>query len=872
MQKNLPQNENPTTKAIAIDSLLSPVNRANSTKSLNINHVVKVYLLFLTCSLLIGVASAKTIDVGTGYTYADIASGVQAAVSGDSVHVHASSTPYVISTAILMKSGVTLYGDGVSSTIIKMDNRDHFNSAASIGAIMCSSVNNVVIYGLSVTGGEASLSSMYSLSNTYRDHCRGIYLKNCNGVTIHDFNYYLGMGDCIFGSGSSNVVIYNCVFDTPGHDSVDSWSGSNWHIYNIKVNTFINACIKTAATTGMMIDHSTFYCTESMHSGYGGVEIMESGNSITIDHCVFGPMINSQSKGVVTDDADGSVGGTCAITNCIFYQCTGGNYVFSGAHTLTYTTSNIQTPTSLDWATWASEGFGYGATGYSSGGDTTLPPYNGSTLPTLTTPTNGQTLSSTNGKITFSWSNVNSTNYHIQVANDAGFSSILYDQYATSPAVSLDIQNKTCYWRIAAHIDAGANTGTWTNYTSAWNFTASGNSVSLAGVYGTVYDTSVGNPIKGAVVQIWNQASNWSATYVTGDNGQYSFAVPANSGYYDLVVSATGYQTTPYPLPLEMGTAFQGENIALAKNPSYFAPNYVTFTVIDMTGTVYSNVTSTVFKGTDTSSSSNAIDHDTTDYQGNVVFTLDKDVQYTVTFVDPIQNINTHRTIMPADNMYWVVVWGANKVVTGNDSEDQNAEPTPLPSESDLVYVDSALVDKNMTYSTVYWWVNNTDQYSKITFWTLQVVEYNVSANMPVMSADNTSLNYSATLTGSGNSTVMLDVARGHTYRLYWQVLDDQVGHTIYNYQDWTSNFAGINPKFDFGFEDQWNYEALGYACMLLLGGLFGQRSVNVGAICMMFLGGFFVSIGWFPADVGQMMMMSFGCLLVLVYSFTRRD
>ena len=397
---------------------------------------------------LIAPASAQIIDVGSAYPYHDIASGVQAAISGDSVHVHGSSTPYTISTPIQMKSGITLYGDGVSSTIIKMDSREHFKTPATSGAIICSSVNNVVMYGFSVTGGETSLDSMYTLPNLpYRDNCQGISIKNSNTITIHDYNFYLGMGDCIHGTSSNTITIYNCVFNTPGHDGIDCWTGNNWHIYNVKIETFINACIKPATATNMVIDHSSFQCTNSKGSGYCGVEIMQGGNSITIDHCVFGPMLNSQSKGVTTDDADNSVGGTCAINNCIFYQCTGGNYVYNGDHTLTYTTSNIQTPSSLNWALWASEGFGYGATGYSSGGDSSLPAYNGSALPTLSVPANGSTTT-VNGNITYQWSDVNSTSYRIQVSNVSNFSTTLYNTTTSSNAISLGMSNGSYYWRI----------------------------------------------------------------------------------------------------------------------------------------------------------------------------------------------------------------------------------------------------------------------------------------------------------------------------------------------------------------------------------------------------------------------------------------
>jgi hypothetical protein len=824
-----------------------------------------VILLFLVAPV-----GAKTIDVGTSsnYAYTDPASGVLAASSGDVVHVH--SGTYTISSPILMTSGVTLYGDGVDKTIIKMSSHDKFKTSASPGAIVCSSVSNVLIYGLSVTGGESSLSSMHSLSNSYRDYCRGINMRSCTNVTIHDFNYYLGMGDCIFGSSTNDVTIYNCVFNTPGHDGIDCWSGNNWHIYNVKVNTFMNSGIKLAAATNCKVDHITVYSDTS--SGYCGVEIMESGNSITIDHCVFGPMGNSVSDGVMTDNADGTVGGTCAITNTIFCKCTGTNYGYNGAHTLTFTTSNIQTTNTDQTALWASEGFGYGSTGYSNG-TTTDPAYNGSALPTLTSPSNGETLAATNGKVTFSWSDVNSTAYHLQVSNNSGFTSLISDDYPSTPSFSVAVQNQTVYWRVAAHIDAGSNAGNWTGYTASWSAIVSGNAASLSGVYGTVYDTAVGNPIKGAVVYIWaNVYGNWSASFVTGENGQYYFDIPSYLGddvYCNIVVSATGYQSS-VTLPLQTTSQFQGEDIALTQNPSYFSPNYVTFTVIDMTGTTYSNVSTYAYKGTDTSVQSSSVASGYTDYQGNIVFAMDKNIQYTVTFSDSTQNINTKRTVTPSDNMYWVVVWGAVK--NSDNSTDQNAEPTTLPKESDLVYVDSGYGDKNGSHATIYWWTNNTDQYSQILYWTVRVVEFNVSTNMPVMSPDNNSLNFSATVTGSGNASVSMDVLRKHTYRVYWEILDDQVGHTIYNYKDLAIEGSGIDPYFDFGFQDMWNYEVLGYTCMLLVGGLFGQRNVNVGAMMMMFLGGFFTFIGWFPHDTGQLMMMSFGCLLVLVYSYTRRD
>ena len=100
---------------------------------------------------------------------------------------------------------------------------------------------------------------------------------------------------------------------------------------------------------------------------------------------------------------------------------------------------------------------------------------------------------------------------------------------------------------------------------------------------------------------------------------------------------------------------------------------------------------------------------------------MDKNIEYTITFVDPTQNINTRRTIVPTDSMYWIVVWGAVKNTDVNTTTDQNAEPAQLPRDSDYIKYGVGQATKNISYSYIVVGINATKEQQRYNAYLRQV-------------------------------------------------------------------------------------------------------------------------------------------------------
>lgn len=831
-------------------------------------------LIFFTC---IGLASATARDVApSGAPYTDIASALAASSSGDSVHVHAGTYP--ISSPLIVKSGVTLYGDGASSTIIKMDSRDHFKTDSSPGAILLSGASNVEIYGFTINGGESSLSVMHSLSNSYRDFCQGVAVKSgSSNIVIHDMFFTLAMGDSIHGwsNGGSNVIIYNCVMDTPGHDGIDDWNGDNWLVNNIKVNEFINSGIKVASASNFTITNSTFYCDTG--SGYTGVEIMESGNSITINHCVFGPA-NNDGDGIMTDSADGSVGGTCNVSYNIFYGLSGTAIGHTGSYSITVTQSGNQYPTSL--ADWASQGYGYNASNSNAGNGGTMSVYNGTPAPSLTSPANGPYINSTNGKVTLEWNNLNSTKYELQVANDSGFTDMVLDTNVTgSPAApnqyKLSVNNdSSLHWRIRAMNDV---TSQWTNYTTQWDFTVNGNDIVVAttGVWGVISDAVSAEPILGAVVTLTN--GSYSATNVTTADGYYVFSVDQGTGVYTLTVQATGYASTPVMMPFNMNNTYIHEDIALTALPSYFAPHNVTITVTDIMGQRFSGVTVSLYSPDNPKSNGKPDFTSKTDDNGNVIFSLNPTTTYTVWLNDSTQNVDQTYTLNPGDTQYNYWVWGATKKNNNNGvPQTQNIDD----------YIKCVVKDDSA--------VNLTNQYVNVTIYPVSgniSSNWNITLNQvysnngtivngySIFVSNTTLLSSSLFYSGSYNSTngvitVVFPVPNNNTYLVTAWVsnpnYDSGNMHYFFAKEDLQGNPIRNGYQL-FGWTEQWQFTILGYALMLMMGGLIGRSSLNAGVLSVMCIGLFNWYTGWIQYSTGDQIMATLGCLLVIVYIFTKK-
>ena len=146
-------------------------------------NILKIALFtVLLLSIFMLTASAKTIDVGVGYPYSNVASGVAASVSGDTVYIHA-GTFNMGSGAVELKSNTILHGDSAGKTILYysattggVESSDYFQ-----GGLEGSSVSNIEIYGLTFTSNCPD-----ETSTGHGDSRSLIRVVSCTGVNIHD--------------------------------------------------------------------------------------------------------------------------------------------------------------------------------------------------------------------------------------------------------------------------------------------------------------------------------------------------------------------------------------------------------------------------------------------------------------------------------------------------------------------------------------------------------------------------------------------------------------------------------------------------------------------------------------------------------------
>ena len=265
--------------------------------------------------------SAAIINVGPGTSFNPTGSddqnvinaAIQSANSGDTVQL--ASTTFHISSPIIMKSGVTLNGNGIGATVIYCDNPG--SNFATQNIIDCKGISNIEISNFLIDGGWGSLSKMHAASNKYREYEKGVFLSGCSNVVIHDLKMQYSMGDFIFcKKNTSNVQVYNTVCK-PGHDSFDAWSaGDGISIFNNCWGTFINSCIKIHNTKNVQICKNTFYTDTG--SGNAGVEVM-GGNvtGLNIHNNIFSTL---QLNTIYQDSADGACSGRGTVSNNIFYN------------------------------------------------------------------------------------------------------------------------------------------------------------------------------------------------------------------------------------------------------------------------------------------------------------------------------------------------------------------------------------------------------------------------------------------------------------------------------------------------------------------------------------------------------------------------
>ncbi len=527
--------------------------------------------LFLSVCFFSVNCSGAVIHVGPGTSFSPAGSddqnvinaAIQSANSGDTVQL--ASTTFHISSPIIMKSGVTLNGNGIGATVIYCDNPD--SNFATQNIINCENLSDIEISNFLIDGGWESLSIMHAASNRYREYEKGVYLRNCSNAVIHDLKMQYSMGDFIFCSkNTNNVQVYNTVCK-PGHDSFDAWSaGDGISVFNNCWGTFINSCIKVHNTKNVQIYRNTFYSDTG--SGNAGVEVM--GGDVTGLNVYNNIFSTLQLNTVYQDPADGACSGKGTVSNNIFYN----SPAYNGINGMDITSAGNVVTSSYS-SSRGTEDCGYVA----DDGKRNLPVYNGSAAPSVTFPAKGSTISTVNGYVSISWTYLNATRYSVNVYNSTSkfdSSHLIYSLNTSQTSANVPISYDGSFAvKIGAHDDVH---NSWV-YGSASMFTVSGkkSAAVYSGVYGYLTDATTGQPVQSAVVTLSNDT--WDCTQITDVDGLYQFTVNSGKGTYCLTASATGYLKSP-ELPVNMTGINTEMNLKMVQAPDYCEPHYVKLYVL----------------------------------------------------------------------------------------------------------------------------------------------------------------------------------------------------------------------------------------------------------------------------------------------------
>ncbi|AKB31088.1 hypothetical protein MSSIH_0398 [Methanosarcina siciliae HI350] len=530
------------------------------SKNLFISFLISICFFSTNCS-------GTVINVGPGTYFSPAGSddqkvinaAIESANSGDTVQL--ASTTFHISSPIIMKSGVTLNGNGIGATVIYCD--EPSSNFATQNIIHCEGVSDIEISNFLIDGGWESLSIMHAASNRYREYEKGVYLRGCSNVAVHDLKMQYSMGDFIYCSrNTNNVQVYNTVCK-PGHDSFDAWSaGDGISIYNNCWGTFINSCIKIHNTKNVQIYKNTFYTDTG--SGNAGVEVM--GGDVTglnIHNNIFSTL---RLNTIYQDLADGASSGSGTVSNNIFYNSPAYNGI-GGLDIVS--TGNIVTSS-------YSCSRGTGDYGYvADNGTRNLPVYDGSVIPSVTFPADDSTISTVNGYVSISWSYLNATSYSINVYNSASqfdSSHLIYSLNTSQTSANVPISSTGTYAvKIGAHDDVH---NSWVYNSPVSYFTVNGkkSATVYSGVYGYLTDAATGQPVQNAVITLSNDQGD--CTQITDVDGLYQFTVNNGEGTYCLTASATGYHNSP-ELPVNMTGINTEINLKMVKTPDYSEPHYV---------------------------------------------------------------------------------------------------------------------------------------------------------------------------------------------------------------------------------------------------------------------------------------------------------
>jgi len=431
--------------------------------------------------------------------------------------------------------------------------------------------------------------------------------------------------------------------------------------------------------------------------------------------------------------------------------------------------------------------------------------------PIPTYPQNGSTLSFNfppqTSDINFTWSQIGSSGYQIQIAEDAAFSLIEVDTTTTNNYSVQAMDAGTHYWRVRTYNDAGATLGNWSN-TFFFSFSETTPSVSGTAINGVVFEYigGVQTPISGASVYLTNSTATFTA--LTGTNGYFLFTTNiSNASTYSLYAIKQGYDNSQVFAVTPTYNNVTTVNLPMRIYISPYVPNFVfeKFIVRSLFDDPYPGVTVNIFVNGNVNPSFTG----TTDSMGQVVFQLIKDTYYRIELSGGGLPVTITEYFYGKEEAYYITI-ATGFPDNGDKFEDINAS----------LFVTQI----NATYANLsLYYYDNSSTTSTINFFARY---YSNNTNV---CADQNSVTYPVTL----NCTVFMG---NITYVFGWNSTSSKYGFSQgtdvvdFKANNVTKQIPGLQEKLG---SDMLNWISI--IGLIFVAGLFSARSVRYGVVVVPF-------------------------------------
>jgi hypothetical protein len=320
----------------------------------------RVILTFLVVVLLLVpfAVFGATLHVGPGQTYNGttqdaINRAIQAANSGDTVYLHAAT--YNITKPIIMKSGITLRGDG-NNTVIHGAGSNVCNNPSNereAAYIVANDVSNVTICYLRFTSTATSTND-----GGHGDGRQCIWFRRASNCTVHNvtFTRFLYC-DGVRVSKSNGITVRDCEINA-GHDGICFYASSNCKAYNNLITVQTNNAIRIYSSSNVEIYKNNF---TTYAGGWCVLQFEENARNVDVHHNVF--YDTKGNAGLAPWKFSGS---NIQVHDNVFWNCTTITKESEFKGQLSFASSNQVNPSDRNLTNWKNKGYGRGSSGSGS--------------------------------------------------------------------------------------------------------------------------------------------------------------------------------------------------------------------------------------------------------------------------------------------------------------------------------------------------------------------------------------------------------------------------------------------------------------------------------------------------------------------------